>query len=144
MTTILPQVLILFIYQCFSLRKGRVMAALVIEFPGKWASACHGAETNATNDTKQRPRLGRKRPRLLKARVQRITALLAELERISVPSAEVSAMLTRARASIGKVEERLGEFGSADAARLAAVEDEGDSQPHVDHDVLARHFHSIE
>jgi hypothetical protein len=119
------------------------MSGIVIEFPGKWAISGGGDETVATNDTKQLPPLGRKRPRLLKARVRRITALLAELDRISPPSAEISAMLTQARASICKVEERLAGCGLADAARAAVVEDEDDSQPDVDHDVLERHF-SIE
>ena len=117
------------------------MGGTVIEFPGKWASAYRGAETN---DTERMPPRGRKHRRLLRARVQRITALLAELELISPPSAEISAMLTQARASICKVEERLGGRGLADAARAAAVEVEGDAQPHVDHDVLERHFHAIE
>ena len=120
------------------------MSGIVIEFPGKWTSAHRGAGPDATNDTKRTPPAGRKRRKLLKARVQRITALLAELERISPPSTEVSAMLTQARASIGKVEERLGRRGSADPARPGAADDESDSQPHIDHDVLERHFHSIE
>ena len=118
------------------------MGGIVIEFPGKWAGACHRAEPIATNDTTGMPPLGRKRPRLIKARVRRITALLAELDRISPPSAEISAMLTQARASICRVEERLGGRGLADA-EAAVVEVEGDSQPHVDRDVLERHF-SIE
>jgi hypothetical protein len=118
------------------------MGGIVIEFPGKWAGACHRAEPIATNDTTEMPPLGRKRPRLIKARVRRITALLAELDRISPPSAEISAMLTHARASIRRVEERLGGRGLADAG-AAVVEVEGDSQPHVDRDVLERHF-SIE
>jgi len=116
------------------------MGGIVIEFPGKRPGARQGAEPIATNDTRQMPPLGRKPPRLLKARVRRITALLAELDRISPPSAEISAMLTQARASICRVEERGR--GLVDAGP-AVVEVEGDSQPHVDRDVLERHF-SIE
>ena len=117
------------------------MGGIVIQFPGKRPGARQGAEPIATNDTRQMPPLGRKPPRLLKVRVRRITALLAELDRISPPSAEISAMLTQARASICRVEERRGR-GLADAGP-AVVEVEGDSQPHVDRDVLERHF-SIE
>ena len=116
------------------------MSGIVIEFPGKQASARYSAETN---DTKPMP-LGRKRSRPLKARVQRITALLSELERISAPSTEVSVMLIQARATISKVEERLGRRGLTDAVQPLAIEDEGDSQTHVDHDVLERHFHPVE
>jgi hypothetical protein len=120
--------------------EGWVMSGVVIEFPWKRASARCIAETNDTKSLS----LDRKRPRLLKARVQRITALLGELERISAPSTEVSAMLMQARATICKVEERLGRRGLADAVQPLAIEDEGDSQPHVDPDVLERHFHSVE
>ena len=115
------------------------MGGIVIEFPGKRPGAGQGVEPIATNHTRQMPLLGRKHPRLLKARVRRITALLAELDRISPPSAEISAMLTQARASICRVEERLGGRGLADAG-AAVVEVEDDSQPHVDRDVLERHF----
>src|SRR5262245_47928013 len=121
------------------------MSGIVVEFPGKWTSAHRsGAVPDATNDTRRMPPAGRKRRKLLKARVQRITALLAELECISPPSAEVSAMLTHARASISRVEKRLGGHGSVEAARPGAFDGEGDSQPHIDHDVLERHFHSVE
>src|SRR6185437_1184262 len=90
---------------------GKVMGGIVIEFPGKRPGAGQGVEPIATNHTRQMPPLGRKHPRLLKARVRRITALLAELDRISPPSDEISAMLTQARASICRVEERLGGRG---------------------------------
>jgi hypothetical protein len=120
------------------------MGGIVIAFPGKWASAYRRAETNEASETQKMPARSGKRPRLLKARVERVTALLAELERISPPLAEVSAMQTQVRASICKIEEKLGGRGLGDAAQVAAVEDDGDSQPHVDHDVLERHFHPIE
>lgn len=120
------------------------MSGIVIEFPGIGASVNRVADARATTDTNQMPPLGSRRRRLLEARVQRITALLAELGRLSPPSAESAAMLAQARATVGRIEERLGGRGSGDASRPVTIEDEGNSQPHVDHDAMERHFHSFE
>jgi hypothetical protein len=55
-------------------------------------------------------------------------------------SAEVSAGLTQALAIIS--EEKLTKRGSGHPAR-SAVDDDGDPQPHVDHDRLEGYFHSL-
>jgi hypothetical protein len=108
------------------------MSAYVIPFPGKWSSARSGAKTK-----KVRPG-SRRRPPQVEAQVERITALLTELGDLSPPSADVSAVLTQAHATIKQVRERLALRG------LPLLEEEGDAQPHVDHEALERHFQFLD
>ena len=113
------------------------MSGIVIAFPGNWAGADRGPKVK-----KVRPG-SRKRPPQIEARVERINVLLAELEELTPCSGEVSTALNRARVTISKVEERLASLGFARSAP-AAIEDEGDAQPHVDREVLERHFQTTD
>jgi len=106
------------------------MSAFVIPFPGKWSGTYDSAKT------KQIRPGGRKRPPQIETRVGRITALLTDLEDLSPPSAEVSAVLRQARATIRQVRQRWA------SSVALVVEDEGDSQPHIDREALERHFQS--
>src|SRR5580698_4651229 len=98
-----------------------VMSGVVIAFPGKKVRI---------NTKKARPSSRRH----LKARVDRITLLLAELEDLTRPSADVSAVLTQARVSFREVEERLAGQGLAHSWRV--TDEDCDSQPDLDRDVL--------
>jgi hypothetical protein len=76
------------------------------------------------------------------ARVDRIALLLAELDNLVPLSARVSAGLTQALATISEAEEKRTRRGSGHPVR-AAVDGDGDPQPHVDHDALEGYFHSL-
>ena len=117
---------------------GMVMGGIVIAFPRTRAGAyCTKAKKSSLRARRRRPQL--------KVQVERITALLEELEDISSNSSEVpSAILTRARASICKVEEMLGPGCAGHLAARALVEDEGAAQPHIDRKSLERHFRSLD
>ena len=114
------------------------MGGIVIAFPRTRASAyCTKAEKSSLRGRRRRPQL--------KVQVERITALIEELEDMSRHSSEVpSAMLTRARASICKVEEMLEPSCVGHLAPPALVEDEGDPQPHVDRKLLERLIRSLD
>jgi hypothetical protein len=76
--------------------------------------------------------------------IERISALLQELEDMSCRSSEVpSAVLTQARASICKVEEMLGPRDVGHSVPPALGEDEVEPQPHVDREVLDRLYLSL-
>jgi uncharacterized caspase-like protein len=68
------------------------------------------------------------------AQVDRIALLLAELDNLMPLSAEVSAGLTQALATISAVE-KLTRRSSAHAAR-SAIDGDGDLQPDGDHAAL--------
>jgi hypothetical protein len=104
------------------------MNGVVIAFPGDWVGARRVANGRSP----------------VEAQVERITALLDELEGVSLASADVSLMLTEARATICKMEERLASRGLNHATPSGVIEDEGDPQPHVDREVLERHFQSLD
>ena len=104
------------------------MGGIVIAFPGPG--------TGTRRVRRSRP----KRSSQIMARVDRIALLLAELDNLVPLSAEVSAELTQALAIIS--EEKLTKRGSGHPAR-SAVDDDGDPQPHVDHDRLEGYFHSL-
>jgi hypothetical protein len=108
------------------------MSAFVIPFPGKWAGTYTSAKTK-----KIRPG-SRKRQPQIEAQVERITGLLSELEDLSPRSADVSAVLTQAHATIEQMRRRLVSRG------VPLLEDDGDAQPHVDREALERHFQSLE
>jgi hypothetical protein len=108
------------------------MSAFVIPFPGKWVSASGSAKTKKVRSA------SRKRPPQIEAQVERITALLTELKDLSPPSAELSAVLTQARAAIRQASQRLASRGAP------GVEDEGTPQPHIDREALERHFQSLD
>ena len=114
------------------------MGGVVIAFPGDWPRAHRAAKTKKVS-----PR-SRKRPPHIKAQVERITAILAELQGMSLESAEVSAMLAQTSATMCKVEERLVSRRLSHSAPPPVTEDQGDSQPHVDPEVLERHFYSLD
>jgi hypothetical protein len=107
------------------------MTGIVIAFPKNRAGA------RAKNVHPSR----RKQPSQIRVRVDRIALLLAELDNLVPLSGEVSAVLTQALATVSQMEEKLAERSWGPSA-LGAEED-GDSQPHVDPDVLERHFHSL-
>ena len=133
MFTTLPQGILGNLINALGLEVGDlVMSACVIPFPGKWSSGGSRAKTK-----KVRPS-SRKRPSRVEAQVRRITELLTELEDLSPPSADVSAVLTQAQATIKQVRERLASRG------LPPPEDEGDAQPHVDREVMERHFQALD
>ena len=114
------------------------MSGMVIAFPGIRVDAHGGPRTKraSSRSRKLRPQI--------KARVERITALLAELEGIPSPSGEVVTMLTRARASMRKVEDRLRARSFGHPLPPPVVEDEGDPQPDVDREALERHFRPLD
>lgn len=87
------------------------MSAVVIAFPGNQTSArCGGKTKKSLHGSKRRPQL--------KMRVDRITALLDELEEIA--------------------------RGLEHSALPPVIQDEGNPQPHVDREVLERFFHSLD
>ena len=107
------------------------MGGIVIAFPGVRAS------TRRIGRKMSLPRSQRQRPPL-KVQIERITALLKELEDISDHASKLPpAMLARARDGICNAEQVLG---------LRQVppllQQEGGPQPHVDREVLERHFNS--
>ena len=109
------------------------MSGMVIAFPGHRSKVpAHGKRRAPPTSPKQQ----------LKARVERIAALLEELEKIQ--SAEVSAILGQARSTFRKVEEKLAPRSLDHSARLPLIADESDSQPDIDHEVLERHFQSLD
>ena len=110
------------------------MGGMVIAFPGNRAEV-HG-------NVRKRRASPSSPNRQLKVRVERIAALLDELEDIA--PAEVSAMLGQARTTFRKVEERLASRGLSHPAPPPAIVDERDSQPDVDREVLERHFHPLD
>jgi hypothetical protein len=75
--------------------------------------------------------------------IERITALLEELEDISAHASNLPpAMLARARDGICNAEQVLGLRQQVPDAAPPILEQEGDPQPHVDREVLERHFNS--
>ena len=108
------------------------MTGIVIAFPKNRA----GAKTKKVHPSR------RKQPSQIRVRVDRIALLLAELDNLVPLSGEVSAVLTQALATISQIEEKLAERSWGPSAPGAA-EEHGDSQPHVDPDVLERHFRSL-
>ena len=113
------------------------MTAIVIAFPGGKASAHRAAKAKKVS------RGSRQKRSLIKARVDRIGVLLAELDNLMPLSSEVSSVLTHALATVAQVEERLASTRPSRPAARSAVEDERDPQPHVDQEVLERHFHQL-
>ncbi len=112
------------------------MGGIVIAFPGV------RARTRRSAGKKSLPR-GRKRQPQLKVQIERITALLEELEDISGHSSKLPpAMLAHARTSIRKAERMLGLRDDMGHAASPIPGQEGDPQPHVDRDVLERLFNS--
>jgi len=105
------------------------VAGIVIAFPR------HGTGTRSVCHSRQ------KRSSQIMARVDRIALLLAELDNLMPLSAEASARLTQALATISEVE-KLAKRGSARPSR-SAVDGDGDLQPHVDHDALKGYFQSL-
>ncbi len=74
--------------------------------------------------------------------IERVTALLEEVEDISGRSSELGpAGLARAHAGTFKARQMLDLLRVAQSAP-ALAEDEGDPQPYVDWEVLERVFHS--
>jgi hypothetical protein len=131
----LPQRLFLLVFnpliQTFT-SFGEVMRGTVIEFPkhrtGEYRSK--GARTSAVRAQKRPPRL--------KLQIERITRLLKELEGMAGHSSKVPpAMLARASASIYTAEQMLGLRDMAQSGP-PILEEEGDPQPHVDHEALER------
>ena len=83
----------------------------------------------------------KKRPPRLELQIERITRLLEELEGIAAHSSKVPpAMLARARANICTAEQMLGLRDMAQSPPI--LEEEGDPQPHVDHEALERLYHA--
>jgi len=112
------------------------MGGIVIAFPGVRAS------TRRIGRKMSLPRSQRQRPPL-KVQIERITALLKELEDISGHSSKLPpTMLARTRGSICKAERMLGLRDDVASAAPPILEQEGDPQPHVDREVLERHFNS--
>jgi hypothetical protein len=88
-----------------------------------------------------RPRSWRQPPPL-KVQIERITALLEELEDISDHARKLPpAMLARARDGICNAEQVLGLRQVPDAVP-PLLQQEDDPQPLVDREVLERHFNS--
>jgi hypothetical protein len=111
----------------------------VIAFPGDRARVFRSADLTRT---RQR---GHKQPQRLKPQIERINALLEELEGLTGHSSEMpSAMLTRARAIVCKAEQKLGLRDVGHSTLPGLVDGEGDPQPHVDREVLDRLLYSPE
>jgi hypothetical protein len=114
---------------------GWSMGGIVIAFPGVRASTRRIARKMSL------PRSPRQRPPLT-VQIERITALLEELEDISAHASNLPpVMLARARDGICNAEQVLGLRQVPDAVP-PILEQEGDPQPHVDREVLERHFNS--
>jgi hypothetical protein len=114
------------------------MGAILIAFPATRTRAYRSTRTkkSPSPDRRHRPQL--------RVQVERITALLEELDDLSGASIKVpSAMLTQACASTSKLKQSLG---SRDVAQPMPpmVEVEGDPQPHVDREVLERLYDSLD
>ena len=108
------------------------MGGTVIAFPGGRAS------THRSAGRKSLPRGQRRR---LKMHIERITALLEELEDISRHSSKLPpAVRARTRTSIRKAERMLGVREDVAHAASPILEQEGDPQPHVEREVLERLF----
>ena len=113
------------------------MGGIVIAFPGVRASG------RRTAGTKSLPHRRRQRPQL-KAQIERISALLEELNALSGASSKVPpAMLAQARDSICDAEQDLG-LRQVPAAAPPLLEQEGDPQPYVDREALERLYHSLD
>src|SRR5215475_1993150 len=111
------------------------MGGIVIAFPGVRAS------TRRIGRKMSLPRSQRQRPPL-KVQIERITALLKELEDISDHASKLPpAMLARARDGICNAEQVLG-LRQVPEAVSPLLQQESDPQPHVDREVLERHFNS--
>ena len=105
------------------------MGGIVIAFPGVRARSQRGKRSLCC---RQSPR------RQLRVQIERITALLEELEDISKHSGKLPpAMRARSRSSMRKAERTLGLRNEMASARL---DQESDPQPHVDREVLERLF----
>ena len=112
------------------------MRGTVIEFPKHRAG-----EYRSVGAIKPALR-AQKRPPRLKLQIERITRLLEELEGIAGHSSKVPpAMLAQARANICAAEQILGLRDVAQSAP-PILEEEGDPQPHVDHEALERLYHA--
>lgn len=109
------------------------MTGIVIAFPGTGASA------KGVRLSRQKHPAEVKRPSEVKAKVDRIALLLAELENLGPLPAGLSAALTDALATISEVGETRAKRSSAHSAP-ATTEDDGYPQPHVNHDVLEGYF----
>jgi hypothetical protein len=110
----------------------------VIAFPGDRPRVFRSADL-----TRFRQRGRKQRPRL-KLQIERITALLKELEGITGHSSEVpSAMLAWARTVVCKAEQKLELRDTAQQA-TPILDEEGDPQPHVDREALERLYHSLD
>jgi len=118
--------------------KGSIMSGVVIAFPGSTANA------HCAHKARKALRGSRKQSSQIKARVERIGLLLAELDNLLPLSSDLSAVLTHALATVSQVEERLGSTSPSHPAAGGNVEEERDSQPHVDREVLERHFQSLD
>ena len=112
------------------------MRGTVIEFPK------HRTGEHRSVGARKAPVRTQKRTPRLKLQIERITRLLEELEGIAGHSSTVPrAMLARARANICAAEQMPGLRGGAQSAP-PILEEEGDPQPHVDHEALERLFHA--
>ena len=104
----------------------------MIEFPSPRASADGRVKRFRLRGLSQGPRL--------KWQIERVTALLEEIDDIAGRSDELPpAMLERVRADIGKAEQMLRRRGRVRSLRLL-VEEEHDTQPNVDREMLERAF----
>jgi hypothetical protein len=119
-----------------ALFRGWSIGGIVIAFPGVRASTRRIARKMSL------PRGPRQRPQLT-VQIERITALLGELEDISGHSSKLPpTMLARTRGSICKAERMRGLHDDVANAAPPILEQKGDPQPHVDREVLERHFKS--
>jgi hypothetical protein len=113
------------------------MSGLIIAFPGsRSSSACRRATTNRSAQRSRRP------PPRLRLQIERITALLEELEGITGHSSEAPSVML-ARPSICKAEQMLGLRDVAQSAP-PIIEEEGDPHPHVDHEALERLYRFLD
>jgi hypothetical protein len=113
------------------------MGGIVIAFPGVRVSTRRIARKMSL------PRSGRQRLPLT-VQIERIKGLLEELEDISAHASNLPpAMLARARDGICNAEQVLGLRQVPDAVP-PLLQQEGDPQPHVDCEVLERHFNSAD
>jgi hypothetical protein len=109
-----------------------IVTVIVIAFPGEWAGA---------NIEKAQESSGRRLPQI-SARLDRIAVLLAELDNLPLLFAEAPAVLTQARETLRSIEDELATRSLAYSAPTAAGGDD-DFQPHVDREVLERHFRAL-
>jgi len=112
------------------------MGGIVIAFPGV------RARTRRLGKKMSLPRSPRQRPQL-SVQIERITALLEELEDISGQTSNLPpAMLAQARDGSCNAEQFLGLRDDIANAAPQTLEQEGDPQPHVDREALEHHFNS--